>query len=117
MIKVGDRVTVDGDERIWIVEKVEEANDNLTGKDVYSGKVTNLRISRVKKTFRNPVVFLETFGNEWKKTVLDVLTKNKVKFKTMGVERRSDICRIFVDSKKVAACKELLDAHYKSQPI
>lgn len=114
-MKVGDKVTCEDTDGVYVIKQIDEALGRVTATSLYTGKEERLRLSALKKTVKTPVVLVSTYGAEWRDIVYTVLTKNKIRFKTVPGDRNRDLTKFWVDAKKLSVAKNILDKHYEDE--
>jgi hypothetical protein len=112
MFKIGDRITIAGNDHVWVVEIINTEDDRVTAKSVFNGKTTVGRLSACKKTFRNPALLLETFTEEWRDNVIQCLKTSGMKYRPISMKH---VTKFFVDARKIPAAKKLLSDYYQQE--
>jgi hypothetical protein len=116
-IKVGDRVVIPSNDHVWRVTAVEEESNRAELISIYNKKPSRVRLNDLKKTAKNPVLLVETYGPDWRDNVCAILEKGSIRFKTFHKERQSDVTLFFVDSKKLSVAKKAMDEFYSKQSL
>ena len=110
-MKIGDKVRVRGDDNlsIYSIRKIE--NGWAAVENVISKRHAEFELDKLYLTAMNPVIFITTYGKDWKENVFNILKKEKIKFTTVG--KGGIITEIYVDNRKLDKAKTAYDKFYQ----